>query len=84
MPTQFHWPRNWVGATPSTWNGKNKTEGARAGGFTSGDLRKELEAQTLLGRIGQPEEIATATVFFASAESAWITGETLVIAGGIH
>jgi 3-oxoacyl-[acyl-carrier protein] reductase len=48
------------------------------------DLRKQVEAKTPLGRIGQPEDIAPAAVFLASPESSWITGETLVIAGGMR
>src|SRR5882672_9037450 len=60
------------------------TEGAIAGGFTEGDIRKMLETQTPLGRIGQTEDIAPAAVFFASPDSAWISGETLVIAGGLR
>jgi 3-oxoacyl-[acyl-carrier protein] reductase len=60
------------------------TEGAVAGGFTEGDFRKTLESQTPLGRIGQTEDIAPAAVFFASDDSAWITGETLLIAGGLR
>jgi 3-oxoacyl-[acyl-carrier protein] reductase len=60
------------------------TEGAIAGGFTEGDMRKSFEAQTPLGRIGQTEDIAPAAVFFASDDSKWITGETLIIAGGLR
>src|SRR6266436_5961230 len=60
------------------------TEGATAGGFTEGDFRKAMEAQTPLGRIGQPDDIAPAAVFFASDDSKWITGETLRIAGGLR
>jgi 3-oxoacyl-[acyl-carrier protein] reductase len=60
------------------------TEGAVAGGFTEGDIRKMLETQTPLGRIGQTQDIAPAAVFFASPDSAWITGETLLIAGGLR
>src|SRR5438876_11829512 len=60
------------------------TEGAVAGGFTEGDFRKMLESQTPLGRIGQTEDIAPAAVFFASDDSKWITGETLLIAGGLR
>jgi len=60
------------------------TEGATAGGFTEGDFRKALEAQTPLGRIGQPDDIAPAAVFFASDDSKWVTGETLIIAGGLR
>ena len=43
---------------------------------------KHVEAQTPLGRIGQPQDIAGTVVFLASADSSWITGETFVISGG--
>jgi len=58
------------------------TEGVNAAGFAESEFRKQIEAQTPLGRIGQVEDIAPAAVFFASGDSAWITGETLKIAGG--
>jgi 3-oxoacyl-[acyl-carrier protein] reductase len=64
--------------------GMVETEGARAAGFDHGDFRKQVEAQTPLGRIGQPEDIAPAAVFLASPDASWITGETLVISGGLH
>src|SRR5256714_14752369 len=60
------------------------TEGTIAGGYTEGELRKTFESQTPLGRIGQPEDVASAAVFFASSDSGWITGETLLIAGGLR
>lgn len=60
------------------------TEGTIAAGIPESDFRKQVEAQTPLGRIGQPEDIAPAAVFFASSDAAWITGETLVIAGGLR
>src|ERR1043165_4944416 len=60
------------------------TEGVVAGGFVKSDFRKQWESQTPLGRIGQTEDIAPAAVFLASQDSAWITGETLVIAGGLR
>jgi len=60
------------------------TEGVQAAGFAEGDFRKQIEAITPLGRIGEVEDIAPAAVFFASAESGWITGETLRIAGGLR
>jgi 3-oxoacyl-[acyl-carrier protein] reductase len=59
------------------------TEGIQAAGVIGSDYQKQVEAQTPLGRIGQPQDIAPAAVFFASSDSAWITGETLHIAGGI-
>ncbi len=64
--------------------GMVETEGLAAAGMTEGDFRKKIEGDTPLGRIGQPKDIATAAVFFASSDSAWITGETLVIAGGLR
>jgi 3-oxoacyl-[acyl-carrier protein] reductase len=59
------------------------TEGVQAAGFADSDFRRDLEARTPLGRIGQVGDIAPAAVFFASNDSSWITGETLVIAGGL-
>jgi 3-oxoacyl-[acyl-carrier protein] reductase len=62
--------------------GMVETEGVHAAGITESDFRKQIEANTPLGRIGQPEDIAPAAVYLASQESAWITGETLYISGG--
>ena len=64
--------------------GMVETEGTTSAGITSGEggFRKQVEAQTPLGRIGQPQDIAPAAVFLASADSGWITGETLYISGG--
>jgi 3-oxoacyl-[acyl-carrier protein] reductase len=60
------------------------TEGVRAAGLDTGDFAKELESRTPLGRIGQPEDIAPAAVFLASPDSHWITGETLIVSGGLR
>jgi 3-oxoacyl-[acyl-carrier protein] reductase len=64
--------------------GMVETEGLHAAGLAESDFRKQLEAQTPLGRIGQPEDIAPAAVFLASSDAAWITGETLFITGGLR
>ncbi|HTJ79848.1 MAG TPA: glucose 1-dehydrogenase [Rariglobus sp.] len=64
--------------------GMIETEGVHAAGFAESDFRKKIEADTPLGRIGQPDEIATPAVFLASDDSRWITGETIVVAGGIR
>jgi 3-oxoacyl-[acyl-carrier protein] reductase len=58
------------------------TEGLQAKGIEESELRKQFEAQAPLGRIGQPDDIAPAAVYLASADSKWVTGETLYIAGG--
>src|SRR5438128_8408954 len=60
------------------------TDGVISAGFDQSDFRKTLESQPPLGRLGQPEDIAPAAVFLASSDSAWITGETLRIAGGLR
>jgi 3-oxoacyl-[acyl-carrier protein] reductase len=62
--------------------GMVETEGVRASGIADSDMRKHTEATTPLGRIGQPKDIGPAAVFLASADSSWITGETLYISGG--
>ena len=62
--------------------GMVETEGVREGGFLGSDFQKMFEAQSALGRIGQPDDIAPAVVFLASPDAGWITGETLIISGG--
>lgn len=64
--------------------GMVETEGLHSGGFTGGDFQKQLEAQTPLGRIGQPQDIAPIAVFLASGDSGWLTGETLLASGGLR
>jgi 3-oxoacyl-[acyl-carrier protein] reductase len=64
--------------------GMVETEGWHAAGLAESDFRKQVEAQTPLGRIGQPRDVAPAAVFLASDDAAWITGETLMIAGGLR
>jgi 3-oxoacyl-[acyl-carrier protein] reductase len=64
--------------------GMIETEGFLAAGIADSDFRKATEAQTPLGRIGQPSDVAPAVVFLASPDSAWTTGETLYITGGLR
>ncbi len=46
-------------------------------------VRAERVARIPLARVGQPEDIVGAAVFLASTESAWITGISVRIDGGI-
>lgn len=62
--------------------GMVETEGFQASGFSGSDFEKQNVATTPLGRIGQPDDIAPVAVFFASSDSAWVTGETLYVSGG--
>ena len=64
--------------------GMVETEGLHAAGISESEFRTQTLAQTPLGRIGQPQDIAPAAVFLASADSAWITGESFYISGGLR
>jgi 3-oxoacyl-[acyl-carrier protein] reductase len=64
--------------------GMVETEGLHAVGFAESDFRKHVEATTPLGRIAQPEDIARTAVFFASDDAGWVTGQTLLVAGGMR
>jgi 3-oxoacyl-[acyl-carrier protein] reductase len=64
--------------------GMVETEGFHAAGIGESDMRRQVEATTPLGRIGQPKDIAPAAVFLASDDSAWITGESFFISGGMR
>jgi 3-oxoacyl-[acyl-carrier protein] reductase len=46
--------------------------------------REALNAQIPLSRLGEPGDIAAAVAFLASADAAYITGETLNVNGGMH
>jgi len=61
-----------------------ETEGTHTAGVIGSDFQKQYEAQTPLGRIGQPADIAPIAVFLASQDSGWLTGETLLASGGLR
>jgi len=61
-----------------------ETEGTHSGGFIGSEFEKFALAQTPLGRIGQPSDIASIAVFLASEDSAWLTGERLLASGGFR
>ena len=62
--------------------GMVETEGLHAVGFAESDFRKMAEKQTPLGRIAQPADIGKAALFYASDDSAWVTGNIMLAAGG--
>jgi len=62
--------------------GAVETEGTHRIGVIGSDFERELVAQTPLGRLGQPADIAGVALFLASDDSAWLTGERLTAAGG--
>jgi 3-oxoacyl-[acyl-carrier protein] reductase len=62
--------------------GMVETEGTQA--FLGTDFQKMLEAQTPLGRIGQPQDIGPIAVFLASDDSGWLTGNLVSAGGGLR
>ncbi|CAF3871712.1 unnamed protein product [Rotaria sp. Silwood1] len=62
--------------------GTTITEGTHAAGLIGSSFETQIIAQTPLGRLGQPDDIARVAVFFASDDSQWITGECVTVAGG--
>jgi len=59
-----------------------ETEGVHTAGFLGTDFSERMIAQTPLGRVGQPDDIAKAVVFLATDDAGWVTGSTLPVAGG--
>jgi 3-oxoacyl-[acyl-carrier protein] reductase len=61
-----------------------ETEGVHRIGMIGSDLEKQMVADTPLGRLGQPDDIARVAVFLASDDSSWLTGERITASGGFR
>jgi 3-oxoacyl-[acyl-carrier protein] reductase len=61
--------------------GMTETEGFAAAGL-SAESAKALGFSLPMGRLGKPEDIARVALFFASDQSAWVTGERISASGG--
>jgi len=64
--------------------GMIETEGVHTAGFVGSDFQKMVETQSPLGRMGQPDDIAPTAVYLASADSRYMTGEALLVSGGLR
>ena len=51
-------------------------------GYISAEMEETLIADIPLRRVGQPEDIANAVIFFASEQASWITGQLIFVHGG--
>ena len=60
------------------------TEGTHSAGIIGSDLEAQVLGQTPLGRLGEPDDIASVAVFLASDDARWMTGEHLVVSGGLN
>ncbi|MBC9034007.1 glucose 1-dehydrogenase [Sphingomonas sp. JC676] len=61
-----------------------ETEGTHEAGVVGSEMEAGFAAQTPLGRVGQPEDIAAVAVFLASDDSRWLTGEKIAASGGLR
>jgi 3-oxoacyl-[acyl-carrier protein] reductase len=59
------------------------TEGVKSSGAEEA-LRDYAISRTPLGRAGEPDDIAKTAVFLASDDAGWITGEDIVVGGGVR
>jgi NAD(P)-dependent dehydrogenase (short-subunit alcohol dehydrogenase family) len=57
--------------------------GATRGELEDSDFGRVMRERTLLGRFGQPEDVANVALFLASDESAYVTGIDIVVDGGM-
>jgi 3-oxoacyl-[acyl-carrier protein] reductase len=64
--------------------GMIETEGVHAARLVGSDFQKMVETQAPLGRMGQPDDIAPTAVYLASSDSKYMTGETLLVSGGLR
>jgi 3-oxoacyl-[acyl-carrier protein] reductase len=62
--------------------GLTPTEGVKSLGEIGKVMLADIKQQTPLGRNGSVADVAAAALFFASDESSYITGESLLVAGG--
>ena len=57
--------------------------GVKAEGLKPGEFLRRRGETIPLGRLAQPEDIANAVAFLSSDEASYITGETIVVSGGM-
>lgn len=60
------------------------TEGTQSAGMLASEFEAGIVAQTPLGRLGQPQDIADVVAFVASDDARWLTGEKIIAGGGLR
>lgn len=61
-----------------------ETEGTHSAGMIASEFEAGIIAQTPLGRLGQPQDIADVVAFVASDDARWLTGEIILAGGGLR
>ncbi len=61
-----------------------ETEGTHSAGMIASEFEAGIIAQTPLGRLGQPQDIADVVAFVASEDARWLTGERILAGGGLR
>jgi 3-oxoacyl-[acyl-carrier protein] reductase len=61
-----------------------ETEGTHSAGMLASEFEAGIIAQTPLGRLGQPQDIADVVAFVASDDARWLTGEKILAGGGLR
>jgi 3-oxoacyl-[acyl-carrier protein] reductase len=64
--------------------GPVETEGFKAAGVEGSDFANQMVQNTPLGRLGQPDDVASVVAFLASDDARWVTGSLLQVAGGMR
>ncbi|MEZ2350249.1 glucose 1-dehydrogenase [Caballeronia sp. RCC_10] len=60
------------------------TEGTNTAGIIGSEMDTAIVGQTPLGRLGQPDDIASVAAFLASDDARWLTGESIIASGGLR
>jgi 3-oxoacyl-[acyl-carrier protein] reductase len=63
--------------------GMIETEGTHTAGFVGSEFQTMVESEAALARMGQPDDISPAALYLASSDSKYMTGERLIISGGL-
>ncbi len=64
--------------------GATRSPGTDAIDLFTPEVEERMKQRTALGRLGEPDDMGPTAVFLASDDSAWITGETIRVSGGMR
>ena len=62
--------------------GMVETDGYEQAGLAGSEFEKSALATTPMGRIAKPEDVAKVVTFLASGDAGWVSGESVLVAGG--